>query len=98
MTVGGHLVGPSCIKWSRVKDPASLPAAQRKPNKLMVQLPRLECFKNPGSSSYATFTISKTLLEKRSDGTWGVKVGEHFLKSRFDNDEMIKVEIFKIDG
>jgi hypothetical protein len=96
MTVGGVLIGrpdPACISWPRPDEPAATPAAQRRPKQLLVQLPAVTLFKNPGGNGYATFTIPIKLLEQRPDQTWAIKVGTHKVKSRFDGGAEIDVTI-----
>ena len=99
MTVGGVLVGrpdPFAISWPRPKEPAATPIEQRQPTQLMVQLPANPIFLNPGKTSYAKFTIPKTLREQRPDQTWGIKVGTHKVKSRFDGGAEIDVTISRL--
>ena len=102
MIVKGHRVDTT-ISWPRVKDPATTPELQRKPKQLMVALPRHSDFLVPKNepkapNTYAKFTIPITFAVKNPDNTYGIKVGTHKIKSRFDDNEDIEATIYKLES
>ena len=102
MTVKGHRIGPTTISWPRVKWPATTPILQRRPSQLSVQLPRHSDFlmpnKNPKLKTYAKFNIPNSFLVKNLDNTYGIRVGTHKIKSRFDGNKDIEVTVSKLES
>ena len=69
-----------------------VPAEQRKPTQLYLNLP------SRVNGKRAKFSLTaKTLVMQNNDGTFALKVGVYKFKSKFDNGEMVDVRVEKRD-
>ena len=69
-----------------------VPAEQRKPTQLYLNLP----YRVNGKPAKFNLT-TKTLVMQNNDGTFALKVGVYKFKSKFDNGEMVDVRVEKRD-
>ena len=69
-----------------------VPAEQRKPTRLYLNLP------SRVNGKPAKFSLTaKTLVMQNNDGTFALKVGVYKFKSKFDDGEMVDVRVEKRD-
>ena len=69
-----------------------VPAEQRKPTQLYLNLP------SRVNGKRAKFSLTaKTLVMQNNDGTFALKVGVYKFKSKFDDGEMVDVRVEKRD-
>jgi hypothetical protein len=69
-----------------------VPAEQRKPTQLYLNLP------SRVNGKRAKFSLTaKTLVMQNNDGTFALKVGVYKFKSTFDDGEMVDVRVEKRD-
>ena len=87
---GGHGTHTVNIIFKRNSEPADMPTQMRRPVHLCMSLP----FKVDGKRQEVN--LSMKLLQKRDDGTFGVEVGVHQFRSKYDNGDMIDVTVEKV--
>ena len=87
---GGHGTHTVNIIFKRNSEPADMPTQMRRPKQLCMNLP----FKVDGKRQEVN--LSMKLLQKRDDGTFGVEVGVHQFRSKYDNGDMIDVRVEKV--
>ena len=80
------------IVGKRERASEEVPAEQRKPTQLYLNLP------SRVNGKRAKFSLTpKTLVMQNNDGTFALKVGVYKFKSKFDDGEMVDVRVEKRD-
>ena len=80
------------IDMKRERASEEVPAEQRKPTQLYLNLP------SRVNGKPAKFSLTaKTLVMQNNDGTFALKVGVYKFKSKFDDGEMVDVRVEKRD-
>ena len=84
---GGHGTYTMNVIFLRASEPADVPTQMRRPKNLSLYPP----FKVDGKRQI--LGLSLKLLQKRDDGTFGLEVGVHQFRSKYDNGDMIDVRV-----